>query len=60
MRSITNLFRRLSTLALLAAGAAGAMLAIAQETLDEIVATGSRIRQSPLTQTQPVIQLERG
>lgn len=58
MRSKNNLFIRTATLALLAAGAAAAMPAVAQDALDEIVVTGSRIRQSPLTQTQPIVQVD--
>lgn len=58
MQSKHNLMIRTATLALLAAGAASAFPAVAQDTLDEIVVTGSRIRQSPLTQAQPIIQLD--
>lgn len=58
MQSKNSLFFRTATLALLAAGAAGAMPAMAQDTLDEIVVTGSRIRQSPLNQTQPIVQID--
>ncbi|MFV3127587.1 TonB-dependent receptor domain-containing protein [Niveispirillum sp. KHB5.9] len=58
MQSKHNLLRGAASLALMVAAAIPVLPASAQDTLDEIVVTGSRIRQSPLTQTQPVIQVD--
>lgn len=58
MQSKYNLKFGTAALALLAAGLTPALPALAQDAIEEIVVTGSRIRQSPLNQTQPIVQLD--
>lgn len=63
MQSKQYLYAGTAVLALTAAALLPATPSMAQDatgvgTLEEIVVTGSRIRRSPLTQTQPVVQLD--